>query len=359
MSSHRGSSYGGKSLWAINHLDETSNWTDSERTLALATAKQGALDLKQELARKDAIINHLEGMNLAPQRSTPIPDPPIFDGTSDLKLNHWIMKMSAKLRINYDHYESNEERVLYTASRLGGSALDHIIPRLTDEAKKPFDTPEEIFKILEAAFESPVKDNEAYLQYYELQQADRSFAAFWEQFQRYAAPLNIPEATMVEDLHCRVSTQLQQAIEQSGSTFTTPFSLAVFCFLEEFKIKEARVLQERAAQYQTPYLGHDIAEFPQRSKEEAGPESLYGDTVRSESEYGAEESPGTDTTVVEHPASLEYLPRRAYRDELDERAKEDNQGRSKSEEPVMMFDGMEGLGLRIKYDDDSCSDSEA
>jgi hypothetical protein len=56
--------------------------------------------------------------------------------------------MRNKLKANLDHYHTDEMKIAYTESRIGGDAAKHIAPRMRDTALNRFEAAEEIFEYL-------------------------------------------------------------------------------------------------------------------------------------------------------------------------------------------------------------------
>ena len=77
---------------------------------------------------------------------------------------------------------------------------------------------------------------------------------FWERFQRHAAPLNLSNATLCDDLLCRVSEEIRTAVAASRRAFASLHELADFCAEVEFVAKERRALSDGDAGYATPFI---------------------------------------------------------------------------------------------------------
>ena len=63
--------------------------------------------------------------------------------------------MRGKLRVNADHYEDNESRIIYVFSRTTSDAQKHLRPRFRDDSHLRFYTAEEIFQYLSDIYINP------------------------------------------------------------------------------------------------------------------------------------------------------------------------------------------------------------
>lgn len=99
-------------------------------------------------------------------RSDKILDPPMFDGNKT-KLREFVTKMIG----NADRYPITQEKLVYAANRLEGTAMDQVMPYITvDAAKKTkieLEGYENLIQILESAFGDPNKKNHRAEKFYD------------------------------------------------------------------------------------------------------------------------------------------------------------------------------------------------
>ena len=126
------------------------------------------------------------------KRSPKYPDPPMFTGEKDT-LDHWCQQLAAKLRTNGDWYPTEEDRLLYTFSRLakegGGQNLGY---RILKGGAAQISTVDQLLAELEITFGDPDKKKTARRQLSKLRQANKSLALYLADFQRYRGAAAFP-----------------------------------------------------------------------------------------------------------------------------------------------------------------------
>ena len=90
-----------------------------------------------------------------------------------------------------DYYDSEELRMAYLISRVGGIASKHLLPRRRVNHPDSFTTVEEMLSVLDGVFDDPNRRLTAQREYQKLYQGSRPFKDFWADFQRLAAELLI------------------------------------------------------------------------------------------------------------------------------------------------------------------------
>jgi len=81
-----------------------------------------------------------------------IPDPAIFEGTASPGIEEWSRKIRHKLRVNCDCFPDNWSQIAYVYSRVGGSALLHLDPRIDPDSTSQYTSMEDILDTLFVAF---------------------------------------------------------------------------------------------------------------------------------------------------------------------------------------------------------------
>ena len=101
---------------------------ESEQSLADAESnvRSKALDFQQQYRELEEAA--LEGPSTHKGRmSSKQPNPPIFTDGKDPTWDDWSAKMREKLRANADHYPTEDSKVVYVLSRLGGLIKLYIV----------------------------------------------------------------------------------------------------------------------------------------------------------------------------------------------------------------------------------------
>lgn len=202
--------------------------------------------LEETLAQKDTLSR--QGSPAvqevaAPKRSTKLPDPPIFEN-KEQDIDNWLSRMRNKLKANSDHYHTEEMKIAYTESRIGGDAAKHIAPRMRDTALNRFETAEEIFEYLYQVFGDPDRRHTAQRLYSKLYQGKKPFAEFWAEFQRLSAELDYNQASMIDDLRYKLSPALQNALINVPDPIDI-YDFARTCQRVDQRLREIQTLSAR------------------------------------------------------------------------------------------------------------------
>ena len=67
-------------------------------------------------------------------RSAKIPDPTKLSNESLLKFKHWEINIHAKLRVNHDHFETEEAKIFYIYDHTEGDAQEHLYSHCKPDA---------------------------------------------------------------------------------------------------------------------------------------------------------------------------------------------------------------------------------
>lgn len=119
--------------------------------------------------------------------------------------------MKNKFQANGDWYPTEESKLTYTRSRLGGEAMKHLISRFRKNSTKPFISSDEIFETLNQIYGDFNRRINAMKAFRRLKQTGpfRVFTTFWAEFQRLASDAEIFDTTLlVEDLRDKMSLEL-------------------------------------------------------------------------------------------------------------------------------------------------------
>ena len=127
----------------VRGLEETLAQKDTMIELKNTTIKR----LQRELGDERTSRQNTPAETAGSKRSTKLPDPPIFE-SREQNIELWLSRMRNKLRANADHYPSDNLKMAYTESRIGGEAALHIAPRMRDAALNRFETADEILDYL-------------------------------------------------------------------------------------------------------------------------------------------------------------------------------------------------------------------
>lgn len=91
-------------------------------------------------------------------KSTRVPDPPVFTNGLDPTWDDCYSKIYHKLEANSDHYPTETARLAYVILRIGGDAAKHTMPRSLRGSLNPYTTSDQILDQLAEIYEGPSKD---------------------------------------------------------------------------------------------------------------------------------------------------------------------------------------------------------
>jgi hypothetical protein len=248
---------------------QTQTQAHEAQVLALVMDKE---ELSQELLQ--ALRTTAASPQTTAQKSTKLPDPPIFTGDSDPAIDDWLSKMRSKLRANSDHYPTSDLEMGYVENRVGGTATKHLAPRLRSGSANPFKSAEEMLEVLERIFADPNRRMTALQEFRRLYQGNKDFNSFWAEFQRLAAEIDYSPETLIDELRNKVSAELERAI----ITETDPgnvYALARKCQLydqniQKVKAREAR-FQDKSRSTRTTPARQSISPAPASAPAPAKP----------------------------------------------------------------------------------------
>jgi hypothetical protein len=175
-----------------------------------------------------------------------IPDPAIFEGTADKGpgIDEWSRKIRHKLRINCDYFPDNWSQIAYVYSRVGGSALLHLDPRMDPDSTSQYTSVEEILETLFIAFGDQDKRGTALDSFYGLyQRNNQRFTEFWAKFLRLATILKMPDIDQQDALRLRISNDLKIAV--AGIEATSAHDLAKKCTVIDHRLRPLRKKQSQ------------------------------------------------------------------------------------------------------------------
>lgn len=161
------------------------------------------------------IIEHIvptteAGTTAVLEKGIKIPDPPIFEGKTDI--DPWLVKMRGKLSANAWLFPTEDLRIQYTLSRVSERAYKHLEPRLLPNAEIRFHTAEEIFDYLARIYVDPGRKRKARDEFRRIRQAQMPFNDFWAEFQRLALEVGKSEEDQLEELQDKLSDELKTAL---------------------------------------------------------------------------------------------------------------------------------------------------
>lgn len=140
------------------------------------------------------------------------------------------------MKANKDHFPTEDLKIAYIESRVGGAAAKHIAPRMRDTSLNPFLEAEEVLWVINKVYGDPNRRHTAQRQYLKLYQNKTPFHDFWMEFQRVSTELGYNNETLVDDLQHKINPDLQRAMLNERTTDLNEF--ADICMRADVRLTE-------------------------------------------------------------------------------------------------------------------------
>ena len=139
-------------------------------------------------------------------KSVKLPDPqPLSDGI-DPTFENWRIQVRGKLRVNHDHFLSEEAKMLYVFGRTTGDAQRHLQAKFEDDSPVRFTSVSEMLQHLAAIYVNPNKVRDARYDYNRLMMnSSQTFAEFQTQFLHLAGEGQVPLESYRLDLYDKLT----------------------------------------------------------------------------------------------------------------------------------------------------------
>jgi hypothetical protein len=218
-------------------------------------------DIRERAASPDKLASVLEALSLSlsqgnspvPKKSTKIPDPPPLTDGKDPTFESWKLQIRGKLRVNADHFPSDEARMAYVYGRTGGDAQKHLNPRYNEKSDDPFTSDNEMIDHLADIYEDRYRVQNARLEYRSLMmRSSESFADFHTRFLHLAGEAHIPTPDLRPDLFDKLTIELQRTVLPIYSTLNTARALADECLVLDQGLRRLKARSERVRNRNLP-----------------------------------------------------------------------------------------------------------
>src|SRR5436190_20002147 len=191
-------------------------------------------------------LSRVDDAPAIPTKSAKIPDPPILTDGKDPTFESWKLQIQGKLRVNADHFPTNEARMAYVFSQTGGDAQGHLRPRYDEDSEDLFLTDQEMISHLTSIYEDPHKVQNARIDYKSLfMKPSETFVDFHTHFLHLAGQAKIPKDDLCPDLFDKLTLELQRTVLPVYSTLTTVKSLAEECLSIDQTLRRLKARSDR------------------------------------------------------------------------------------------------------------------
>jgi len=181
-----------------------------------------------------------------PSRSVKLPDPPLLTDGKEPTFESWKLQIQGKLRVNQDHFSSDEARMAYVFGRTGGDAQAHLHPRYDDDSEDPFKMGREMVEHLSAIYEDPFKVLNGRNKYRNLMMQEiETFVEFYIRFLHLLGQARIPMDDLLPDLYDKLTLDLERAVLSLYPTFKTLKQFADHCLSQDQGLRRIKARADR------------------------------------------------------------------------------------------------------------------
>jgi hypothetical protein len=202
-----------------------------------------------------------DNQDRTPKYSKKQPDPVPLSNGIDPTFESWKLQIQGKFRVNADHFQDEEAKMLYLFNRTTGDAQKHLRPRYDDESQVRFTTAQEMIQHLAAIYVNPNKVRDARYDYNRLMmKPSQPFVEFQTQFLHLAGEAQTPAENLRLDLYDKLTTQLQEKLAVHLRTLDTFVELSACCLSLDVELKRITARTERQKRFRdkpspTPGVG--------------------------------------------------------------------------------------------------------
>jgi hypothetical protein len=158
------------------------------------------------------------------QKSTKIPDHPVFTGGVNPTFDTWKRAARNKLHVDTDHYPTEEAKLGYVLSRVGQLASGILEPYLDDDATVSLTTHTQVYEALGRVYSAPNKEYLCQGQSERLEQGNTNFNASVAEFYCLAAPLRRDENSLLNSFRRKLSPTMQRHTLAARTSHSTTSS---------------------------------------------------------------------------------------------------------------------------------------
>ncbi|KAF6240114.1 hypothetical protein HO173_001724 [Letharia columbiana] len=182
-------------------------------------ANQLARDFQKDMTSLQRKVNGLEIQSMKDSRLSPIEEERTLRRSKEKSVKS--SRIEQKFKANSDHYLTEDSKITYVVSQLGGKAAQHTMHRRLRNSTNPYQSFTEIMDELADIYENSDRRSNALRDIHALQQRTRPFIDFYLNFIRLATVLNLDETVMIEYyLPNKLRSNLRESWDTVGG-FTT------------------------------------------------------------------------------------------------------------------------------------------
>ena len=255
-------------LRTISERDQLQEQTETLQRRAEAMEEQNS-ELRQELDEvKETLIQVMKNnrgrqdrAGASADKSTKLPDPDALDDGKEPRFEDWLARVKDKLKVNADHFPSEEFRRAYVIGRVTGKAARYIAPRIREDSADPYRSAEDIFQHLATKFDDPNRVFNAKNDFKKLYMRDLPFHDFYADFIHLASEAQVSTTDLKYELNHKLATELQlRVIREFQDPEYTLQKFADYCTVIDQAVKSANARLQGRNKGQNKTTGKDMAE---------------------------------------------------------------------------------------------------
>jgi hypothetical protein len=182
--------------------------------------------------------------------SKKLPDPISLSDGKDPTFLSWKLQIQGKFRSNADHFQDEEDKMLYLFNRTSGDAQKHLQPRYDEDSQTRFVSAREMLDYLASIYVNPNAVRDARHDYNSLtMKPSQSFSEFQTQFLHLAGEAQVPRESLRLDLYDRVTTPLQKGIAPILRLLPTYEELAADLASLDTELRRITVREDRQKRF--------------------------------------------------------------------------------------------------------------
>src|SRR5258706_6502070 len=129
--------------------------------------------------------------------SKKLPDPRPLSNGIDPEFQSWKIQVQGKLRANADHFQTEEDKMLYIFNCTQGDAQKHLLSRFRDDSTMRFESTKEMIDHLATVYVNPNEVRDSQYEYDRLRmKTTETFSEFQTQFLHLAGKAQIPRISL-------------------------------------------------------------------------------------------------------------------------------------------------------------------
>lgn len=183
-------------------------------------------------------------------KSEKLPDIEVYTGDRD-KLEAWITDLKIKMNANKDRYPTEQSKLAYAVSRLGGKAKDQVNVYIKED-NIALDNIAEFIAVIETAFGDPDRKGTSQRTLISIRQRNRDFSTYFAEFNRHAQYTGWNDEALKAILHSGLSDELKNHLI---TVDTQELKLQAFAQKLQQLDNRARSTQATTRQFRPPFTG--------------------------------------------------------------------------------------------------------